>query len=449
MKNGIRQPTPEELGIINQHYAKKELKADDIYVFDLKAANNKTVTAYFSKLGDDMIEAFQENVMRRHTDPNAPIIGFMFGHNKEMIPSGTIFNSKLDVTEPTAEGQPQGLDFRPTVFMSKNLEVAGINTDHYVKAYEAGHTEDVSVGFMAGSYLCDICNNDVRSWSCSHVPGRVYNLSEDPEKPIMRQATYTVHQGPMKKLNLAEISGVYRGALWGAKVDNQLSAKDGAGKKEDSPAVTMSRNIKDFKEGDILRFNCAGDGVIELVSREGDAPKDQAAALKAAQDKVTALTAENKQLQEKKETFLKERETLFAKTKELEDSVKSVSKILALSEADKVSLQQQLDGATEKIKTLEEENAALKSANDKFLADLKARCEKLSIQVNGQNHKPELFAKEIAALSDDEIRTKIVAFEEQLASLYPPGRKSQQSASVQAGIRQDSTHVDPKLFKIN
>ena len=54
MKNGIRPPTAEELALINQHYAKKELKAEDIYVFDLKAANNRTVTAYFSKLGDDM-----------------------------------------------------------------------------------------------------------------------------------------------------------------------------------------------------------------------------------------------------------------------------------------------------------------------------------------------------------------------------------------------------------
>lgn len=448
MKNGIRQPTPEELGVINQHYAKKELRAEDIYVFDLKAANNRTITAYFSKLGDDMIDAFQENVMRRHSDAQAPIIGYLFGHNKEMIPSGTVFNSKLDIQEPTKEGETKGLDFRPSVFMSKNLNVGGINTDDYVKAYEAGHTEDVSVGFIAGSYLCDICNNDVRSWSCSHVPGRVYNLSEDPEKPIMRQATYTVHQGPMKKLNLAEISGVYRGALWGARVDNQLSVRNGV-KKDSPPTVFMSRNIKDFKEGDILRFNCAGDGVIELVSREGNAPENQAEELKAAQDKITVLTAENKDLREKKEALLKERETLFTQKGELEESLKLASKNLGLSETDKVNLQQQLDAAAEKIKTLEEEKASLKNANDKFLDELKARCEKLSIQVNGQNHKPELFAKEIGALSPDEIRTKIGALEEQLASLYPPGRKSQQSENVQTGLRQDLPQVDPKLFKIN
>src|SRR4030042_6318009 len=94
-KSGVRPPSIEELAIINTHYAKKELKTEDIYVFDLKAANNRTVTAYFSKLGDDMIEAFQENVMRRHSDQSAPIVGYLFGHNKEVIPSGTVFNSKL------------------------------------------------------------------------------------------------------------------------------------------------------------------------------------------------------------------------------------------------------------------------------------------------------------------------------------------------------------------
>jgi chromosome segregation ATPase len=211
----------------------------------------------------------------------------------------------------------------------------------------------------------------------------------------------------------------------------------------------MSRNIKDFKEGDILRFNCAGDGVIELVSRDGETPKDQAADLKAAQDKITALTAENKELRERKEAFLKDRETLFTKKAELEESLKLASTNLGLSEADKVSLQQQLDAATEKIKTLEVENATLKAANDKFLADLKARCEKLSIQVNGQNHKPELFAKEIAALSMDEIRTKIAGLETQLAALFPPGRKSQDNLSVLTGDKQDKTPVNHALYKID
>ena len=443
MKSGVRIPTVEELAIINQHFAKKELKAEDVYVFDLMAANNKTVTAYFSKLGNDMIEAFQENAMRRQADPNAPIVGFMFGHNDEMIPSGTIFSSKLDVKEPTVEGGMKEMTFRPSVFMSKNLNVGGINTDDYVKAYEAGHTEDVSVGFIAGSYLCDICNNDVRSWSCNHVPGRVYNLSEDPEKPLMKQATYTVHQGVMKKLNLAEISGVYRGALWGAKVESQLSV-DGKNKEgKNVPMPVMSRNIKDFKEGDVLRFNCAGDGVIELVERpqEDQSGKDPAAELNAAQKKIILVTGEN--------GFLKTESTkLQAKITELDGSLKAVSKTLSLSEVEKVDLKDQLDAAVEASRTLEAENKVLTAANEKFMAELKARCEKLSIQVNGQNHKAELFVKEIAALSADEIRAKIIGLETQLAALFPPGRKSQGSESVLSGGQSREIGSNPNLFKI-
>lgn len=447
MKNGIRQPTPEELVIINQHYAKKDLKADDIYVFDLRAANNRTVTAYFSKLGDDMIEAFQENILRRHTDQNAPIVGYLFGHNKEMIPSGTVFNSKLDIQEPTKEGETKGLDFRPTVFMSKNLNVGGINTDDYVKAYENGHTEDVSVGFIAGSYLCDICNNDIRSWNCDHIPGRVYNLSQDAEKPLLRQATYTVHQGPMKKLNLAEISGVYRGAMWGAKVDNQLSVKEPKeGGKTDQPTIFLSRNIKDFKEGDILRFNCAGDGVIELVSRETDPSKktggDPGEELKKAQEEVSGLTAANKT---QKENLL----VTIGKVKELEASIKSVSGILALSEADKAGLQMKIDAGEEKIKKLELENKALKETNDQYLAELVARCEKLSIQVNGQAHNPDLFKKEVAALKPEEIRLKVAGLEEQVAALYPAGRKSVASILIHKGPSRGAEEpINPELYKI-
>jgi hypothetical protein len=442
MKSGLRAPTPEELGIINTNFAKKELKAEDIYVFDLMAANSKTVTSVFSKLGPDMIEAFHANVQGRQTSPEAPIIGFLFGHNKEMIPSGTLFQSKLEIEQPAGEGAQKVLTFKPSVYMSKNLNVAGINTDEYIRAYEAGHTEDVSVGFIAGSHICDICNNDVRSWSCQHIPGRVYNLSQDPEKPIMKQATYTVHQGMHKKLNLAEVSGVYKGALPGAKVENQFSADQ----KDAVSPISMSRNIKDFKEGDILRFNCAGDGVIELLSRpEGS---DLAATVKEQQAKIVLISGENNSLREKLDTLGKANSAIVVKCKGLETSMAVVTANLSLSEADKVDLTVKLAAAEEGKKKAEADKLALQATVDSVMKDLRDRSEKLSIKINGMAHKPELFQKEIGTLGIEELRAKITAQEEQLAKIIPSGRQSSESKTVHGNGQPQGAYVNQELYKI-
>ena len=96
MKSGVRQPTLDELAIINQNFAKRELKEEEIYVFDVDAAASHTLTAYFSRLGKDMIEAFHANVQARQSNPKAFSVGYLFGHNDEMIPSGTLFKSELE-----------------------------------------------------------------------------------------------------------------------------------------------------------------------------------------------------------------------------------------------------------------------------------------------------------------------------------------------------------------
>ena len=70
-KNAIRQPNEDELKIINTHFAKKELKAEDIYVFSVDAADNDTLTGFYSRLGTDMIEGFHKDVMARRDNPQA------------------------------------------------------------------------------------------------------------------------------------------------------------------------------------------------------------------------------------------------------------------------------------------------------------------------------------------------------------------------------------------
>jgi hypothetical protein len=82
------------------------------------------------------------------------------------------------------------------------------------------------------------------------------------------------------------------------------------------------------------------------------------------------------------------------------------------------------------------------------MADLVARCEKLSIQVNGQAHNAELFKKEMAALKAEDIILKIAGLEEQLAVLYPAGRKSKDTPNVHQQVSMGDGPINADLYRM-
>ncbi len=44
--------------------------------------------------------------------------------------------------------------------------------------------EDVSIGFAAKSWICSICENDIRSGECKHWPGLSYNDKDEEVKRV-------------------------------------------------------------------------------------------------------------------------------------------------------------------------------------------------------------------------------------------------------------------------
>jgi hypothetical protein len=402
-KNVVRQPSTFELGLINRHFAKKELKVEDVYILDIDAADSTTLTAYHSRLGEDMVRGFYADVTSRHTNPQAEIVGFLLGHDKSKIPIGTLFNANLVEDRSTTPGK---LSFKPMVHMVKGLQA----TDEYVKSLEAGHTEAVSVGFQAGSYLCDLCGNDVRGWNCDHMPGAEYNMAKDGEPPMIKTATYTVHQGKVKSRNLIELSGVYAGAMPGKRVQGEFSIPDNSTLKvtggklvDEKGTIFASTNIKDFKPDDILRFNYAFDGSIEKVGEN--------------------MTA-----------------------KEQQELVRNLS----LSEQDKVTLSNQLEVANKKIQKLEVEKQGFKEIADAYRKDLVEKCRKRSVGIFGTKFDEKLFAKEVQGLEMEELKSKLDFLEGLLASgLSIGGRKSKQTDQVHGlGKRETKVEQDNEAYKI-
>lgn len=462
----LRGVTPEELAIINKYFAKKELKGDDIYVFDVHAANTSQLTAYHSRLGEDMIRGFHADVVRRQSSQEAELVGFLFGHDKDRIPSGTLFNAV--VGEDDLPDGKKSYKFLPTVFMLRDLNVGGINTDEYIKAYEAGHTEAVSVGFQAGSYICDLCNKDIRSMLCEHMPGNFYNMAAEGAVPDMRRCTYTIHQGSVKERNIVELSGVYAGALPGARITGfsipaNTEPKDGKFIGKDGLTV-LSANIKDFKENDVLLFNCSFDGSIEKVGVVGaesslsggeDNAEDKTlniTIVKKYEEKIQQLNAELEGYAEAKSRLLvlqTELDTIKATHDKLQKDFDALKTVLGMSEADKVDLQAKLYDAQKKIARLDADVTRYKAVADDFLSNLKARCKKLSVQVNGQHFNEDLFEKEVKNFSIAELQVKIAGLEAQLVELIPTERKTQDTGSVHSvTVGKNGEVIRPEQYKI-
>jgi hypothetical protein len=249
----------------------------------------------------------------------------------------------------------------------------------------------------------------------------------------MKLATYTVHQGAVKKHNLLELSAVYAPGLPGARIKSKLAA-DGAtlslkdGKVVDKQGnCLMSTNIKDFKPTDILRFNLSFDGDIEKVGEvEGDNMT-----LEELQNAYNALQAEKNTLQATLDgvnvALESEKARVLAVTAERDEvqtREKAAVKIFAQSEVDKVDLTNKLAASGAKVTELQAEVATKETVVKEYRTHLEERCSKLSIAVNGASHNPDIFTKEIAALSNADLKVKIEGMEKQLAQLIPTGRKT-------------------------
>jgi hypothetical protein len=118
-----------------------------------------------------------------------------------------------------------------------------------------------------------------------------------------------------------------------------------------------------------------------------------------------------------------------------------------LSEADKVDLRQGLDDAERKIEQLEAVLQAKTAIADTYVNDLKERCSKLSIQINGMNHNPEIFNKEIDALSVEDLKLKIDGLEKQLAQSIPVGRQTETKTMVIKEQLNQGSVDNPALHK--
>lgn len=196
------QPTKEELAVINERFAKEPYKSpEQLHLFPAMIIDNR-MTAYFTRVHPTFLEQCVKDLING--------VGFLVGHDKDKLPMARSFKGQM-----TSDGE--AMEVFAKFFMQKNLVINGVNTDDFMRAFLGGTTEDVSIGFAAKRYECNICGQDIRGMDCSHLPGKKYNdKSEESETGTLCFAWIMEPAGP-KGEALLEVSGVYKGAAPAAK----------------------------------------------------------------------------------------------------------------------------------------------------------------------------------------------------------------------------------------
>ena len=225
MDNKYR-PTEQELELINSKFAKEDYKSvDDLYVFPSMIVDNQ-MTAYYTKIHPDFLKQCVKDL--------ANGVAFLVGHDKDKLPMAKSFKG-------TSTNEGEVMEVFAKFFMQKDLDVNGINTDDFMKAYKGGTIEDVSIGFAAKSWICSICENDIRSGECKHWPGLRYNDKDEEVKKGGTQCFAWVKDpaGPTGEA-LLEVSACYKGAVPNAKLK----------KPEETPQFTIElaagKNLKEM-----------------------------------------------------------------------------------------------------------------------------------------------------------------------------------------------------------
>lgn len=179
-------------------------------------ASNQNVDSYYTRMDESSLE----NYARDASDPG---VQFQNSHNgASFLGGGEVgFGRSLQGKVSGRSGAKEVLiDF----YAIPGLQCGNMTSDQFIRGTRTGIYADVSIGFIPGRMLCNICGNDWLKrydWifgdtgdeeSCRHWPGKEYEVGEGKSKKKVR-CILDVMDG-----RLSEVSTVYDGATPGAGI---------------------------------------------------------------------------------------------------------------------------------------------------------------------------------------------------------------------------------------
>lgn len=218
-QNSFRSPIPIRITKLTEA-TRSKLKslaierAQDPDIFDevepfffTARASNQNVDAYWTQMNESSLK----NYVADATDPG---VQFQTSHNGHtQVGFGRSLTGKVEGRSGSKEAL---IDF----YVIPGLNCGNMSSDQFILGARSGIYADVSIGFIPGSMICNICGNDwLKRWNwlfgesdeeetCRHYPGLEYEVGKKKIRCIL-----DVRDG-----HLNEVSLVYDGATPGAGI---------------------------------------------------------------------------------------------------------------------------------------------------------------------------------------------------------------------------------------
>lgn len=175
------------------------------FMASVEASSNR-VDSYFTRM--------QPSSLKNYAQDYADGVSVLASHEER-----SVFGRSL--TGAYAGPQGNGVARATADFYTiPGLRLGGADSDQMILGIRSGILQDVSNGFYGGDVLCSICNRDIWSWDCPHMPGVRYGSDGK------RDSSGDVAIGNVEGAHSAEFSLVYDGSTPGAGLlkAQQLSA---------------------------------------------------------------------------------------------------------------------------------------------------------------------------------------------------------------------------------
>ena len=187
---------------------------DDEFRFDAVIASGN-LDDYHSRLNTQTLDNFVKQINERGVS-----LLDSHGHDSVNKVIGRWYQARRDGDKVIATA---------SMLRSTDKTPDNLNVDEIIRRVERGHIKDVSVGFLGGEQVCDICEGDIfkrgSGKRCRHWPGQVYDIGGQE-----KTCTFEV-----RNAKLAETSLVFDGANADAQIINVRNAP---------------QELIDWKEGD-------------------------------------------------------------------------------------------------------------------------------------------------------------------------------------------------------
>jgi hypothetical protein len=394
------EPTPSQLEKINQ-LARKPLEKEEVFVFSAKLAGDMIIPGRYIQLSKPLLGIFKQDaedgvsVLLDHSWAG-------FGRPKPAIAYGRTFDAQLKRSDVDGEEWALYADH----YIPRGIEIDGISTDSIIQSVETGTMFDTSIGWGAEKYACSICGGDIRSYKCSHWPGRKYVVNEGEDDEHI-ELCYAIAKPPGF---LMENSLVFDGAYPTAGVLSQMGS--------------------DESKGDLVMVN-------DLKATPQDAPLFHI----FSSTKGKLYTFATKDSLEKKVIITKEGGTEMDEKKYTKEEVdalveKAVEKYAAENKVDKDPPYMTHEQAVEKLGKELHADEVLRFAKEgiDYHAECVEEATKDGVRAMGNDFPAETWKATFATMSTKQINDIASTWHKQAKEEIPAGRQTDPEAGEKASV---------------